>query len=174
MTDQAKDCLHCGTSIPKTASVSFQCRKSQNQFLAKLELAAFITPIISIALSIFLVGLSWMQFREAVKKTHLADTVVQSAQSAERQAAVAKEEASKSSIQAADASKEAKQARDESRDAVEHLRTNVKLLLEMDHLTPKLVLSPYDPVRVGRVRQKLEQFAVPDDEQRKIWLKSLK
>jgi hypothetical protein len=82
MPDRAKDCRHCGTSIPEDASVCFQCKRSQNAFLAKLESAAFITPIISIVLSISLVSLSWMQFREAAKKT-------QSAQSAERQAAAA-------------------------------------------------------------------------------------
>ena len=45
---------------------------------------------------------------------------------------------------------------------------------KLEHLTPKLVLESYDPIKVGKVREKLEEFAVPDENERKAWLESLR
>jgi hypothetical protein len=70
--------------------------------------------------------------------------------------------------------RQAEQARDEAREGVDYLRSNVKLMLEMDRLTPKLVLESYDTAKVEKVRRKIEEFAVPDRNERKKWLESLK
>ena len=99
---------------------------------------------------------------------------VQSAGDALTQATNASRVALKASAEAKVAKVEAERARDETRNTVEHLRTNIKLVLEVDHLTPKLVLNSYDSVRVEKVRQKLEEFAVPNEKERKKWLESLK
>jgi type II secretory pathway pseudopilin PulG len=160
MTDQAKDCRHCRKTIPEHASVCFHCNRSQNYFLSKLEAGAGVISVISILLSIALVTLSWKQFQEATKQRKSADKAVQSADNALRQAAAAREDVLR--------------ARDEIRNTVEHLRTNIKFMLEVDYLTPKLLVEKHDPVRVGKDRQKLEEFAVPNEKERKKWLESLK
>ena len=161
------DCRHCRTSIPKGASVCPQCNRSQGYFSAKLESGAPTISVVSIILSIVLVILSWLQFREATKQRISADRAVQSAGDALTQALKASAEAKVATV-------EAQRARDETRNTVEHLRTNIKLVLEMQYLTPSIVRSSYDPVKVGKVRQKLEEFAVPNEQEREKWLESLK
>jgi hypothetical protein len=174
MTDQTKLCRHCRMSIQKGASVCFHCQRSQGYFSSKLASVASFISVVSMILSIALVTLSWLQFQEATKQRKSADRAVQSADNALSQADSAKKGVLKANVEAKVAKVEAERARDEARNAVEHIRTNIKLVLEMEHLTPTLVLESYDPVRVGRVRQKLEEFAVPDEKERKKWLKSLK
>jgi hypothetical protein len=174
MTDKTKPCQQCKMSIPEGANVCFHCKRSQGRVSSKLESAAGVISIVSMILSIFLVTLSCFQFIEATKQRNAADLVVQSARDAQRQAAAAREDALKANEEAKVAKNEAELARDETRNAVELLRTNIKLLLEMERLTPKLVLESYDPVRVKRVRQKLEEFAVPNEKERKKWSGSLK
>ncbi len=174
MTDQTKNCRHCVMPIPEGASVCFHCKRSQGYFSAKLESITTFITVVSMILSIALVTLSWLQFREATKQRNSADKAVHLAEDALTQVKTAREDVVKANAEAKAAKVAAERARDETRNTVEHLRTNVKLLLEMDHLTPKLVLQSYDPVRVGRVRQKLEEFAVPNEKERKKWLESLK
>lgn len=174
MSNQTKNCRHCQTSIPEDAKVCFRCKKSQDVFSAKLESAAAFITVFSMILSIALVTLSWLQFREATKQRNSADRAVQSASEALRQAAAARADVFKASKESNIAKVAAEQARDEARNTVEHLRSNVKLMLEMDQLTPKLVLESYDPIKVGKVRRKLEEFAVPNEKERKKWLESLR
>lgn len=174
MTDQTKSCRHCKMSIPEGANVCFHCKRSQGCFSSKLESVAGFISVISIILSIALVTLSWLQFREATKQRNSADRAVQSAGDALKQASTAREDVLKANAEAKVARVEAERARDETRNTVEHLRTNIKLLLEIEHLTSKIVWESYDPVRVGRVRQKLEEFAVPNEKERKKWIESLK
>jgi hypothetical protein len=76
--------------------------------------------------------------------------------------------------EASAAKDQAEGARDETLKTVEHLRGNIKLVLEMRYLTPSLLLEKYDRAREQSVRQKLEEFAVPDPNERKKWLESLK
>jgi hypothetical protein len=174
MTDQTKNCRHCQTSIPENAKVCFSCKRSQGFFSAKLESFAAFISVASMILSIALVTLSWLQFLEATKQRNLADTAVKSAANAQRQAAAASEDVLKATMESKVAKEAAERARDETRNTVENLRTNIKLLLETEHLTPNLVAESYDPIRVGKVRQKLEEFAIPNEKERKKWLESLK
>ncbi len=153
MTDQYRKCRHCQMFIPGDAGVCFHCKRSQGYFSAKSESVVAFIRVISIILSIALVTLSWLQFHEATKQRNLAENALREATAA---------------------SVKAEQARDEIQNTVEHLRANVKLLLEVDYLTPKLVTSAYDPVKVRKVHQKLEEFAVPDEKERKKWRESLK
>jgi hypothetical protein len=173
-TDQTKPCRHCRTSIPEGANVCFQCRRAQDYFSSKLESATAFITVFSMILSIVLVALSWMQFLEATKQRNSADRAIQSAEDALKQAIAAREEVLNVSAEAKMAKVEAERARDETRNTAENLRTNIKLVLEMEHLTPAIVTEAYDPVRVGKVRQKLEEFAVPNEKERKKWLESLK
>jgi hypothetical protein len=143
-------CNCCRELIAKGAPVCYHCGRNQKRLMRWL---APTLQGIGLLVSAALLMLSWGQFSEATKQRKSADEAF-------RLANVAKIEA--------------EQARDETRKTVEHLRTNIKLLLEMEHLTPAIVLESYDPVKVGRVRQKLEEFAVPDEKERKNWLKSLK
>ena len=174
MNNQTKKCRHCQTSIPEDAKVCFQCRRSQGPFKAKLESAAAFVSVISMVLSIALVTLSWLQFREATKQRNSADRAVQSANEALKQAAAAKTEVLRATTESNNAKVAAERARDEAKNGLEHLRSNVRLMLEMDQLTPKLVLESYDPAKAGKVRRKLEEFAVPDSKERKKWLDSFK
>ena len=108
-----------------------------------------------------------MQFIEAKEQRKSAGRALE-------QAEAARGDALKASAGAREAKLSAEQASSEAQKAVANLRTNTKLLLEMDYLTPKLVLESYDPARVKGVRQKLEEFAVPDENERKMWLESLR
>ena len=167
MPDKTKDCRHCRESISEAASVCFHCRRSQGKWTARLESGAPLITVVPIILSIILVIFSWMQFLEAKEQRKSADKAVNEAKAATTTA-------QKASAKAEEAQGAAEQARDETRNTVENLRTNIKLLLEMEHLTPKLVLESYDPIKVGKVREKLEEFAVPDENERKAWLESLR
>jgi hypothetical protein len=167
MTDQAKLCRHCRMSIPAGAKVCLYCKRSQGRLSSKLESVGGWISVVSMILSIALVTLSWLQFHEATKQRNSADRAVQLADTARKHAMKANEEAEVGKV-------EAERARDETRNTVEHLRTNIKLILEMERLTQGIVMESYDPVRVGRVREKLEEFAVPNEQERKKWLKSLK
>ena len=167
MTDQTKLCPHCGMSISESANVCYQCKRSQGSVRSKLESIVPFINVGSIILSVALVSLSGLQFREANKQRNSADRAVQSAGDALKQADAAR-------VDAQQANAEAKMARDEARDAVELLRTNIKLMLELEYLTPNILSESYDPVRAGRVRQPLEKFAVPNEKERKKWRESLK
>jgi flagellar biosynthesis component FlhA len=145
MSNQTKKCRHCKTPIPEDAKVCYNCKRSQGFLLAKLESAAAFITVFSMILSIFLVILSWLQFMEATTQRNSADKAAHLAE----------------------------QARDEARNNVENLRSNVKLMLEIDLLTPKLVLESYDRTKVDKVRRKLEEFAVPNEKEREKWLKAL-
>lgn len=153
MSNKTKKCRHCQSTIPEDAKVCFLCNKSQGSFLATIESAASFITIFSMILSIALVTLSWLQFREATRQRTSAESATRSAM---------------------DALSKAEQARDEARNTVELLRTNVKLSLEIDKLTPKLLIEEHDPARVEKVRRKLEEFAVPNEKEREKWLDSLK
>lgn len=156
MTDQRKKCLNCRMSIPEDASVCFRCHRSQNRLLARVESAQSIVGLISVLSLLLAMGVlafSWQQFREAQKQRISANEAL-------RQVLAVKEEA--------------EQARDEARNAVENLRTNIKLLLEMEHSSHGLLLTSSDPVRAEKARQKLEEFAVTSEKERKKWLESFK
>lgn len=112
-----------------------------------------VITVISIVLSIALVTLSWLQFNAATKQWAAAD---------------------KASAEARDAKQSAEQARDEARKTIDLLRKNVRFMLERDYLTPKLALSQSDFAGAERVSRKLEEFAVPDEKDRRAWLESLK
>jgi len=142
--------------------------------LAKLESVASFVGIASIILSIALVTLSWFQFREATRQRNSADKAVMSASDALRQATVARADILKVTAETKAAQMEAERARDETRNNLESLRANTRLLLEMDHLTPKIVMKLSDYAKAEKVRKKLEEFAVPDVKERKKWLESLK
>lgn len=174
VSNKTKKCRYCQTFIKEDAKVCFQCKKSQSFFLAKLETTAAFVPVISMVLSISLVSLSWLQFLEATKQRNSVDRAAQSATDALRQAAVAKAEVLRATTESNKAKLAAERARDEARNSLENLRSNIKLLLEMDELTPKIVEESYDSVKAGKVRRKLEEFAVPDEKEREKWLKSLK
>ena len=139
--------------------------------MSKLESVASVISsvisVVSIILSIVLVTLSWMQFKEATKQRISADLALSQVEAVREVVLKTNEEAKMAKV-------EAQRARDETRNTVEHLRSNIKLMIEMDHLTPKIVDESYDPVRVGKVRQKLEEFAVPNEKERKKWIESLK
>ncbi len=174
MTDQTKPCRHCRMSIPKSASICFHCQRSQGYLSSKLASVVSFISVVSMALSIALVTLSWLQFQEATKQRKSADGAVQSADNALRQAASASEGVRKANEEAKIAKDKAERARDEAQNAVKHLRTNIKLMLEMEHLTPKVLLPTYDRSKARKVLQELEEFAVPNEKERKKWLESLK
>jgi len=113
-----------------------------------------------------MMAIAFQQLREATKQRSLASE-------AREEAVSARNSASEANKKAIVAQAEAEQARDETRNTVEHLRANIKLMLEMEHLTPTITMI-FDSSRVEKVRQKLEEFAVPDEKERKEWLESLK
>jgi len=123
-----------------------------------LESAAGIVPVVSIFLSIVLVALSVAQFLAATKQRISADRAAQLAGEAGKEAKVAKDEAGR--------------ARDEARSALELFRTSIKLMLEYDAASPSIALESADLGKAAKVRQKLEEFAVPDEKDRKKWLES--
>lgn len=174
MTDQNKPCRHCRMSIPEGASVCFHCQKSQGYFSSKLASVSGFISVVSMVLSVALVTLSWLQFQEATKQRKSADRAVQSADNALRQATAAGADVLRANAESNIAKGAAERARDEARNTVEHLRSNIKLMLEMEHLTPAIVTEAFDPVRVGKIRRKLEEFAVPNEKERKKWLESLR
>jgi len=111
-------------------------------------------------LSIALVILSWLQFNAATRQWAAADNALRQAE--------------KASAEARDAKQSAEQARDEARKTVELLRMNVRFMLERDYLTTKLITESSDVAGAERVSRKLEEFAVPDEKERREWLESLK
>jgi soluble cytochrome b562 len=100
-----------------------------------------------------------MQFLEAKEQRESASQALENA----RQASAKAEEASST----------AEQARDETRKTVEQFRTNIKLLMEMEHLTDKLVTSQSNIEEQKKVIKKLEEFAVPNEKERRDWLETL-
>lgn len=175
MNDKPNVCRHCRKPIPEGADICFRCKRSQGFFSAKLESVTAFISVVSMILSLALVTLSWLQFHEAIKQRNSADKAVQSASDALRQATAAAGDALKAKSEAKIAKDEAERARDETQNTVDNLRGNIKLLLEKEYLTPTLVdESHYDPEKVRRVLQKLEEFAVPNENERKKWLKSFK
>ena len=150
--EKSQPCRHCRKSIPEGAAVCYHCGRSQG-FAANLQSGAPLITVVSLVLSIVLVILSWLQFNAATKQWTAAD---------------------KASAEARDAKQSAEQARDEARKTIDLLRTNVRFMLERDYLTPKLLLTPSDIKGAERVSRKLEEFAVPDERERREWLESLK
>lgn len=166
MADQPKICKHCRKPIPENASICFRCKKAQGWLPARIESTG-------IYISILLVILSFLQLREATKQRNSADKAVQAASDALKVASSGAKEADKAKSEAKTAKDEAERARDEAKNTVNHLRTNVRLFLEMEQLTPVIVDEKYNPEKVRKVRQKLEEFAVPNEGERTKWLKSL-
>ena len=161
------DCRHCRISIPKGASVCHHCKKSQGWWQSKLESAAGFVSVVSIVVSIVLVALSWGQLLLSKEQFHEA---TEQRKSADR----AHESAADANAQAKAAQREAVRARDEARNALQLVRTSVKLMLEKDAASPRLLLQSADTVKENRARQELEVFAVPDEKERQKWLESLK
>jgi len=101
-----------------------------------------------------------LQFSEAAKQRKAADNAL-------KQAEIAMEVSLR-------AGASAEHARDEARKTIELLRMNVRFMLERDYLTTKLITESSDVAGAERVSRKLEEFAVPNEKERKEWLESLK
>jgi hypothetical protein len=160
MTNKTKNCRHCCKSISEAATICFHCNKSQIKWRAWLESFPPLLSIISIMLSVALVSLSIMQFLEAREQRESASQAL--------------ENALKASAKAEEATSTAEQARDETRKTFEQFRANIKLLLELEHLTTKLVTDHSNIEEKEKAVQKLEEFAVPNEKERRDWLETLR
>jgi hypothetical protein len=127
---------------------------------AWLESFPSLASIVSVLVSIALVTLAAMQLNEAKEQR--------------KSASQALENALQASVRAEEAKVTAEQARDETRKTVEQFRTNIKLLMEMEHLTDKLVTSESNTEEQQKVIKKLEEFAVPNEKERRDWLETLR
>ncbi len=182
MTEKTKECRHCKSpNIHKEATVCIHCQRSQGLIESSLASSSGFINVLSIIVSIVLIVLAVLQYQQAYKQRYSADLAMKQADDAFRQANALKEDVialKEDVIRAITDAKVAKievdRANVEIRNNKEELRNFTKLFLEMEALTPSILDESYDPVRAGKVRQKLEEFAIPDEKERKKWQKSLK
>ena len=85
MADQVNNCRHCLLPIPEGASICSHCNKSQRAISIMNDSISGIVNLVSIILSIALVSLSWLQFKEATKQRNSADRAALSADIALKQ-----------------------------------------------------------------------------------------
>ncbi len=203
MTENTKTCRHCKSpNIHKKATVCIHCQRSQGRIESIIASGSGVINVLSITVSIALVVLAFLQYQAASQQKYSADLAMKQADDAFKQADDAFKQADdafkradKALIEADKALKQANTLREglikastdaevakieveranvEIRNNKEELRYFTKLFLEMEALTPSMLDESYDPVRVGKVRQKLAEFAIPDEKERKKWQKSLK